>query len=182
MEVGRIVFETARMIVRHYEEQDEEYFFLLNSHPDVMRYIRPVKTREDTASFFRDVLSYSRKFPLYGRMAVIEKSSGQFIGSFAVIPMPGSDKMQMGYSFFPAYWGRGLATEIVRKGLDYIFTETSLTEIYGVTELMNTASRRVLLKAGFMEHSRVTEDSKELARFVFLKSDYPSFSTGSSPV
>jgi len=79
--------------------------------------------------------------------------------------------MQLGYSLLPKYWGKGYATELVKRGLEYIFTHTSLDEIFAVTESLNKASQHVLLKSGFNPHSTVMEGEKELFRYVFLKKD-----------
>jgi [ribosomal protein S5]-alanine N-acetyltransferase len=167
-----IVFETERLIVRHYTEADADDFFLLNSDPEVMRYIRPVKSREDTDLFFAEVIQYSKDNPAYGRMAVNEKLSNIFVGSFAVIPLEKTNHMQLGYSLLPAYWGKGFATELTKAGLNYIFTQTNLEEIFGVTESENADSQKVLLKSGFIHHSNVMEGTKELHRFILLKKDF----------
>src|SRR5688572_9761387 len=174
MEAVQIVFDTERLVVRHYTDDDADNFFLLNSDPDVMRYIRPVKSREETDIFFAEVIQYSKDNPACGRMAVMEKVSGIFVGSFAIIPLETTEHMQMGYSLLPKYWGKGYATELVKWGLHYIFTRTDLAEIFGVTESLNTASQRVLLKAGFNSHSTVMEGEKELHRFNFLKEKFSS--------
>lgn len=166
------VFETARLIVRHYTAEDADNFFLLNSDPEVMRYIRPVKSREDTDLFFAEVMQYSKDYPEYGRMAVNEKQSNIFIGSFAVIPLENTKHMQLGYSLLPAYWGKGFATELTKAGLNYVFTQTNLEEIFGVTESENVDSQKVLLKSGFSLHSNLMEGTKELHRFILLKKDF----------
>ena len=157
-----IVFETERLIVRHYAEADADNFFLLNSDPEVMRYIRPVKIRVDTDLFFAEVIEYSKNNPAYGRMAVIEKSSNTFVGSFAVIPLEKTMHMQLGYSLLPAYWGKGFATELTRAALKYIFTKTTLREIFGVTESLNIDSQKVLIKNGFVFEKKYKEDNKDL--------------------
>lgn len=166
------VFETDRLIVRHYTETDADNFFLLNSDPEVMRYIRPVKSREDTDLFFAEVIQYSKDNPAYGRMAVVDKQSNVFVGSFAIIPLEGTLHMQLGYSLLPAYWGKGFATELTKTGLKYVFTQTNLEEIFGVTESGNTDSQKVLLKAGFTHHSNVMEGVKQLYRFILVKKDF----------
>ena len=168
----QIVFDTERLIVRHFTIDDADNFFLLNGDPEVMRYIRPVRSRADTDLFFAEVIQYSKNNPSYGRMAVSEKESGDFVGSFAVIPIEKTDLMQLGYSFLPGYWGRGYATELVKWGLKYIFTSTDLQEIFGVTESMNIASQHVLLKAGFTPHSTVMEGEKKLKRFHLSKKNF----------
>jgi ribosomal-protein-alanine N-acetyltransferase len=168
----QIVFDTERLIVRHYTADDADNFFLLNADPEVMRYIRPVRSRADTDNFFEEVMQYSKDNPAYGRMAIMDKRSGEFVGSFAIIPIEKTDLMQLGYSLLPKYWGRGYATELVRWALKYIFTSTGIEEIFGVTESMNTASQQVLLKSGFTPHSKMMEGEKELYRFHLLKKDF----------
>jgi ribosomal-protein-alanine N-acetyltransferase len=168
----QFVFDTERLVVRHYTAQDADNFFLLNADPDVMRYIRPVRNRADTDLFFADVMRYSTKNPAYGRMAVLDKKSGEFVGSFAIIPIEQTDLMQLGYSLLPKYWGRGYATELVKRSLVYIFTATDIEEIFGVTESLNRASQHVLLKSGFVPHSIVMEGEKVLNRFHFLKKNF----------
>src|SRR5687767_11959199 len=176
------VFETDRLIVRHYTPEDSDDFFSLNGDEEVMRYIRPVKTREDTDSFLMEVISYAESNPGFGRMAVIEKTTGIFVGSFALIPVENNDNMQIGYAFLPEYWGNGYATEITRGGLGYIFTQTGLDSIYGYTEQPNMQSQKVLIKAGFIESGRKTEGEKELIEFKLVKDKYLSGFTASSRI
>ena len=170
--MAQIVFDTERLIVRHYTPGDADNFFVLNSDPEVMRYIRPVRSRADTDLFFAEVMRYSANNPSYGRMAVLDKKSGEFVGSFAIIPIEHTDLMQLGYSLLPKYWGRGYATELVNQALIYVFTSTDIEEIFGVTESLNTASQHVLLKSGFTPHSTVMEGEKVLNRFHLLKQNF----------
>jgi [ribosomal protein S5]-alanine N-acetyltransferase len=157
-----ILFETDRLLVRHYTEDDADDFFLLNSDPEVMRYIRPVKNRKDTDLFFAEVIQYSKNNPAFGRMAVNEKQSGIFVGSFAIIPLENTRHMQLGYSLLPSYWGKGFATELTKAGLTYVFTQTNLDVIFGVTEALNIDSQKVLLKNGFVFEKKYEENNKEL--------------------
>lgn len=168
----QILFETERLIVRHYTIDDQENFFLLNGDEEVMRYIRPVKSREETNVFFVEVMDYSKKNPTKGRMAVIDKSNGEFVGSFAIIPVEGSKHMQLGYSLLPVHWGKGYATELTIAGLKYVFTQTELDHIYGYTEKPNIPSQKVLLKAGFIQTGSKMEGKIELVEFLFEKKDY----------
>ncbi len=182
-----ILFETQRLLVRHYSKADGDNFFLLNSNPEVMRYIRPVKSREETDLFFEEIIEYSKNNPAYGRMAAIEKRSGAFVGSFAIIPIEGTDKsnsdrMQLGYALLRQSWGKGYATELTMAGLQYIFTKTALTEIFAVTEVPNLTSQKVLLKAGFTLHNTYTEGTKELLQYIFLKQDFQPQNFAVTPV
>lgn len=56
---------------------------------------------------------------------------------------------ETGYYIGEAYWGRGFATCAVRQVCDYIFAHTDIIRIFAEPFAYNTASCRVLEKAGF---------------------------------
>lgn len=167
-----LIFETQRLIVRRYAAGDQDNFFLLNGDPEIMRYIRPAKTREESDRFLQEVIAYSEQNLLYGRWAAIQKEDDHFVGSFACIPIENSVEMQLGYSLLQPEWGKGFATELTLAGLRYVFTQTELREIFGITEAANTASQKVLLKAGFSYFKTYLEGEKELFKYQFLKKDF----------
>jgi ribosomal-protein-alanine N-acetyltransferase len=167
-----IVFETQRLKVRQYTVADMENFYLLNSDHEVMQYIRPVKNRMETDVFLRQILQQTKEKPLVGRWAIDEKEASVAIGSFAIIPVDNTDRMQLGYALLKSSWGKGYATELVEAGLKYIFTKTTLQEIYALTEIPNTVSQRVLIKSGFRCLDNYTSEQKELAQFIFTLANY----------
>jgi ribosomal-protein-alanine N-acetyltransferase len=162
-----IIFETERLIVRQFTEADADNYFALNGNEDVMRYIRPVRTREESDSFLAETVLKGYKENYTGIWAIEEKAAGKFIGCFVIIPIPDdAEKTQLGYSFIPAEWGKGYATEVTKAGLEYFRNRTPLTEIYGVTESPHFASQKVLLKNGFQFHEKKMEGEKELLVFI----------------
>ena len=72
-------FETERLRVRDLLVTDKENFFLLNGSEEVMRYIRPVKTREESDHQLEQILALGPSVPHNGRWAVEEKISGMRI-------------------------------------------------------------------------------------------------------
>lgn len=164
--VNHIAFETERLIIRPLTLQDKDNFFLLNGSEEVMRYIRPVKTKEENDAQLEQIVAIPST-PENGRWAVVDKASRSFIGSFAIIPIPSEpEKTQLGYSFIPEAWGKGYASELAQAGLKYFLDNTTVPEIYGVTETPNIPSQKVLLKAGFQFHCTKTEEGKELTIFI----------------
>lgn len=164
-----IIFETDRLTVCRFSAGDKENYFLLNGNGEVMRYIRPPRTREESDAQIEQILGEYAAYPdsRTGRWGIWEKLTGRFMGSFVIIPVPSEpEKMQLGYSFFPEYWGKGFASEVARAGLQYFLENTTIPEIYGVTETPNIASQKVLLKAGFQFHEIKTEEGKELTVFI----------------
>lgn len=157
-----IIFETERLRVRTLQADDYENFFRLQGDPEVMRFIRPVKTREESDAILDEMLR-SPEPELGGRWMVEEKKGNTFAGTFALIPLPyDTAKMQLGYAFIPSAWGKGYATELTIAGLAYCQTKTSLKEIYAITEIPNIASQRVLQKAGFHLLLRRDHEGKPL--------------------
>ncbi|MDO5575952.1 MAG: GNAT family protein, partial [Fibrobacter sp.] len=56
---------------------------------------------------------------------------------------------ELGYYIAEPYWGKGIGTLSVKQICNYIFAETSILRIYAEPFAYNTASCRVLEKAGF---------------------------------
>jgi [ribosomal protein S5]-alanine N-acetyltransferase len=166
---SKIIFETERLIVRPYTKKDADNFFALNGDQEIMRYIRPAKSREECDAFLLETIAAVEANPQMGRWAVDEKTTGRFVGSFAVIFIEDTEMIQLGYSLLKKEWGRGYATELTKAGIEYVFTVMQLPLIYAVTEIEHTASQQVLLKAGFKPETLFTEDDKELQRFILYK-------------
>lgn len=56
---------------------------------------------------------------------------------------------ELGYYISEEYWGRGITTEAVRQICEYVFGKSDMIRIYAEPFAHNTASCRVLEKAGF---------------------------------
>lgn len=70
------------------------------------------KTKEECDQFLLETIASYEKDKLYGRWAVEDKFTGEFVGSFAIIPVEGKEQMQLGYALLPTHWGKGYATEL----------------------------------------------------------------------
>ncbi len=164
-----IIFETTRLTVRQYSMDDIGYFFSLNSNPETMRYIRPVRTLEECTRILKKNIEYYGTHPKLGGWAAFEKETQTYIGSLAIFPIDETDNIQIGYSFLPPYWGRGYATELVKAGIRFFFENNRDNVLYAVTEAINTASQHVLMKCGFREDVFMMENEIKLTQFVFTR-------------
>lgn len=161
-----MIFETKRLLVRKYGIDDSEDFYLLNSNPIVMKYIRAPKTRQQSLQFLHENIGYYDQFLSYGRWALIEKSSEKFIGSFMLRPSISiPNKIELGYALLPEYWGKGYATESVKAGLEYAFKHLRLPVVVAITQPGNTLSQKVLTKSGFIRQSDVVENGRIINLF-----------------
>jgi ribosomal-protein-alanine N-acetyltransferase len=166
--MSKLIFETERLTVRQYTSDDLQDFFRINSDEDVVRYIRKPKTFEETKQFLEETLEYYHKFPHLGRWAAHEKSKGTFVGSAAIIPIPNTEDLQIGYAFLKEHWGKGYATELAAKGVEYAIAN-NIDPLYGVTESENVASQKVLLRVGFEFLKEEMEGEKMLYKYKLKK-------------
>lgn len=168
----KLIFETERLIVRHFTSDDKEIFFAVNGDEEVMLYIRPAKTKEECDKLLGETISGYKENPYMGRLAAIEKNSRSFVGSFAIIPIPAQpEKIQLGYALLKNFWGKGFATELTKAGISFAFDKLNLDILYGVTEIKNVASQKVLLKSGFKNAGFISEKEKTLNLFSISKID-----------
>jgi RimJ/RimL family protein N-acetyltransferase len=70
-------------------------------------------------------------------------------GGLSVDPEEPEWGLEVSYAFAPAAWGRGYATELVRFSVAYAQGPLSAREVHAFARPENTASLRVLAKAGF---------------------------------
>ena len=145
--------ETERLILRRFTPDDVDLLVELDSDPDVMRYInggRPTPREEIETDILPWFLHYYETYPGYGFWAVIEKSSGEFIGWFHFRPQPEdpSEQPELGYRLRRSAWGKGYGTEGSRALIGAGFGRFGAQRVYAQGLAINTASRRVMEKAG----------------------------------
>lgn len=83
-------------------------------------------------------------------LAVRDAADGAFAGhiQLANVAQP-LDQAMVGYSLMPAFRGRGFMTRAVRMLVEWAFEATPLHRVIAGTDTANTASHRVLERAGF---------------------------------
>ncbi len=160
------LFETERLFVRRFTTIDAECFFLLNSDVGVMQFIRPVKNRKESDAFLAENLNFYLDTSSLGRFAVVEKVTGNFLGTFSFLYLSGESDFHLGYALLPAAWGKGFATELVRSGIIYFFSHNLKKEVFAITDTENRASRNVLLKSGFQNKGQTLDHGQMLDLFV----------------
>jgi RimJ/RimL family protein N-acetyltransferase len=149
----QVFLETERLVLRRFTETDVDNLFELDSDPEVTRFITGGKHTPREAirnETLPRILHYYKRFEGFGFWAAIEKSTGEFLGWFHFRPAEGScpGEVELGYRLKRSAWGKGYATEgscaLIRKG----FSELGVQRVVAQTMAVNTASRRVMEKAG----------------------------------
>ena len=149
-----MIIETERLIIRELVQDDAEGMFVLDSDPEVHRYVgnKPVT---DVAQC-REVIDFIReqyRTNGVGRLAVVHKQTGEFLGWCGVKLFKEkvnghSDFYDIGYRLIKAHWGKGYATESAKAILKHSFATLPTDEIFAMTDVNNQQSRKVLEKIG----------------------------------
>ena len=156
--------ETERLLLRPLLAEDADGMFALDSDPEVHRFLgnQPIQSKEEAVSVIAFVQEQYESLGI-GRWAVLEKSSGEFLGwsglkkitePFLGMPF----YYDLGYRFRTQYWGKGFATEAAKAWVNEGFHTLQLTELFASTHLENHASAGVLIKCGFTEQSPVERE------------------------
>lgn len=148
-----VFLETERLILRRFTEDDVDDLVELDADPDVMHFItggRLTPREEIQNERLPAYLEYYQRYEGYGFWAVVEKSSGQFLGWFHFRPAPDTDpdEVELGYRLRKSAWGKGFATEGSRALVDKGFADLGVRRVVAYTMVVNVASRRVMEKAG----------------------------------
>jgi ribosomal-protein-alanine N-acetyltransferase len=142
---------TERLALRRFTTDDLDLLVRLHTDIRVMRHAGGVQTREQSQELLTTrFLAYYEQHPGLGVWATIERSTGECIGLHLLNHVRGESFIQVGYLLYPEYWGRGYATEMAVRVLRYGFETLGLPQIVAITALENTASQRVLRKAGLL--------------------------------
>ncbi|WP_431676882.1 GNAT family N-acetyltransferase [Kitasatospora sp. KL5] len=149
--------ETERMLIRPFTGADLDDLAALHGDPEVMRRIddgRPVPRAVTEHDTLPALLREYRELPAgAGCFAAVERSTGGFLGWFSLRPAASrglTGGTELGYRLRPACWGRGLATEGARAMVGSAFRDLGAQRVVATTMTVNTASRRVLEKAGLV--------------------------------
>ena len=102
---------------------------------------------------------------------------GEAVGGIALVLQDDVDRCsaEVGYWLSEQYWGRGIVTAALKAITDYAFKHLELTRVFAVPFAHNTASARVLEKAGYRREARMRrsaiKDGVVLDQFLYAKTD-----------
>jgi ribosomal-protein-alanine N-acetyltransferase len=139
---------------------DARAMFAYASDPEVTRYVlfETHRSIEDSQAFLRLVVEgYERGD--FGGWGVVLKDSGAFVGTCGVDYgyAPEHARAELGYVLSREHWGKGLVPEAVRAVIRFGFGRMELNRIQARCIAENTASARVMEKAGMTYEGTLRE-------------------------
>ena len=104
-------------------------------------------------------------------LAFAIEADGELIGSISATRCANIHfrTAELGYYLGEPYWGKGFATEAVRQICDYIYRNTDIIRIFAEPFAYNTASCRVLEKAGFQLEGLLRSNAVKNGRILDMK-------------
>jgi len=141
--------ETERLFFRYYEEKDKADFINLFTDAEVMKYVGDGMLTEAQAEAFWQKL-FEKLYPQgFNIRAVFEKEKSKYIGHAGIYPrLTKKEDWEFVYFLNRDSWGKGYATEIARRIIEYSFEELNLPKVYATVDDEHSTSIRVLEKAG----------------------------------
>ncbi|HHV09084.1 MAG TPA: GNAT family N-acetyltransferase [Clostridiales bacterium] len=154
---GTNTIETIRLVLRRFRIEDAGAMYRnWAGDPQVCKYLSWGPHRDEAASRSRIREWVSR----YGEQnfyvwAIEIKNQGMPVGSISVeISNEQTSTCEIGYCIGRDYWNRGIMTEALRAIMHYLFFEIGYVMIQAKHDILNTASGKVMQKAG-MKYARL---------------------------
>jgi [ribosomal protein S5]-alanine N-acetyltransferase len=145
------VLQTERLVLRQLNAGDAPFILRLLNEPSWLRNIgdRGVHNLDDARRYIETgpVDMYERLG--FGLYQVRLSANDAPIGICGLLKRSTLDDVELGFAFFPEYWGNGYALESSAAVLSHGRNELGLSRIVAVIAPANDASRRVLEKTGF---------------------------------
>ena len=144
-------FSTARLFAERLTLGHLPELRRMFADPVVMAHLGGVRDEQHTAAYLERNLRHWADYG-FGLWILNELGGTDPIGRAVLrhLHVDGVDEIEVGYAFYPEFWGRGLATEVTTACLGFGFRELGLTTIVAVTSPGNVASQHVLTKAGLV--------------------------------
>ena len=168
--------ETKRLYLRPINENDDHDFFEMDSNPKVHEFLgnNPVTSIEESRGYIESILQQYKDFGI-GRLAIIKKDTGEFIGwsglKFEREVREEFDYYDLGYRLKEKFWGQGYATEAAIASLNYGFNDLKLKEICAAAYARHTVSNIILEKIGLKPSGTFTYEN-ELCNWYTLKNPH----------
>ena len=164
-EIGELVIETERLILRPFKQSDLQDFNEYASVPGVgeMAGWKHHETIEKTQEILDMFIKEDKTF------AIVFKNNNKVIGSLGVEKYGLEDKLtefngyygrEIGYVLSKDYWGEGIMPEAVGAVIDYLFNDLNLDFLTCGYYDFNNQSKRVQEKCGFKPYRKLVMDTR----------------------
>lgn len=171
-----IQLETDRIILREIDHNDLDVMLKLHNHPEVQTYLGEEYPVE--ADFIKHVIDniWQKEYATigHGRWATVLKETGEVMGWAGLKYLEDYKIVDLGYRFFPEFWGMGIATECSFALRDCAFDRFKMEELWGMAWFKNKPSNHILQKIGlrFVKRAPYDEVSNDVMWYKLTMDEY----------
>jgi RimJ/RimL family protein N-acetyltransferase len=165
----KLEMHTERLLLTPLAATDLDLGLELWTDPDVVEYVCDVMTEAEIRQEMPDSIKRGGNGGI-GIWCVADRRIGIKLGSAYLLPMsidkddtdfsllvmgqmPDAE-IEIGYFLKRSAWGRGYATEVCKRLLQFAFQEVSLNEVVASVDEDNVSSKKVLEKSGLLDRGR----------------------------
>lgn len=144
-----MITQTERLIIRPFTAQDIDALYLMNSNAAMLKYIPtdPFTDREQAEVLFHNVILEDYLQRGFGRWAVEHKADKKVIGFCGPKFIPEFNEVELGYRYFPEYWGMGIGSEAAQAALE-MFPQFGIDKAIALILEGNLGSEGVAKRVG----------------------------------
>jgi ribosomal-protein-alanine N-acetyltransferase len=152
---------TERVLLKAITEDHAEGFYRLRTDDDVMRYVEVARpqSKEEARAVIADQYIPKWQNNTGITWALHLKDNNEYIGNIGLFRLDAEHhRAEIGYTMFPAHWGKGLMGECLRTVIHYGFEQLNLHSIEANINPENTASAKILERHGFVREAYFKEN------------------------
>lgn len=146
-----VIQDTDRLVIRELSLDDAPFILELVNEPSWLRFIgdRGVRDLDGARAYLQNgpLAMYARHG--FGLYKVELKEDGTPMGMCGLIQRQSLPDADIGFAFFPRFWGRGYAREAALAVLSYGRTKLGLKRILAIVNPDNDSSIKLLERLGF---------------------------------
>jgi RimJ/RimL family protein N-acetyltransferase len=152
-----------RVVLRRFQRADLEPFVAYRTLAEVARFQSwdvPYPL-EAGRSQIRQLMRQHPDTPgEWFQFAIALQATGELIGDCGALPLPADARQaEIGFTIAPAHQGRGYGTEAVGVLMGYLFEERRKHRVIATCDARNTASARLLERAGMRREGYLREST-----------------------
>lgn len=136
---------------------------VMHQNEEMMARIGGVRDAEATSAYLDTHIRHWREHR-FGFWMLFDRATSESIGLAGIrwFEHDGSRHIELGYGFLPAWWGRGLATEIATACIQRA-AELGVHDLVAITTTDHRTSQHVLTKLGFVDAGTIMLNGAERA-------------------
>jgi RimJ/RimL family protein N-acetyltransferase len=160
--------QTDRLTLRDYTSDDWRDVVRLHTDPEVVRYLVDAvpTTPLETGAFINVIKKMRINMPTLGVWRAGTRADDTFIGNFSLMPLAGTDDIEIGARLLKQAWGGGYSIECGLALLQYAFATLKLPRVVSMCHPDNRAAAQSLIALGFSRDGIAHHYQRDLPFFV----------------